>query len=321
MVDRKKVIVDKERQTFHFTVASKPDLVNVDADKALLCTKRDNKPRSHYIYQYYHAPLYLDRYEAISKMGDDVKPGSDEEHMLLDALNDKFWNIRNAALKKADPLAEAKVPGLREKLEKLVYDDEKSFVRATALRILSKHYNDLLTQSLLVSSLKDSSYLVVETAFKQLIENNKPLAIQIASQLESESNADVLEEVAKLYADEDNPKYDSFFKRSVTDFKSRESKEVIEEYGKYLSRQSNDLRASGILFLDSLGRNARVPRLRLAAVKSLTDLQNNWNKYTSKTPSTQAIASPYTEDSLKKLIEEIKKAEKDDTLIKRYKQN
>ena len=47
------------------TYAAKPDLVNVDADKILLWEKTDNKTAENFIFQYKHAPNYLDRKEAL----------------------------------------------------------------------------------------------------------------------------------------------------------------------------------------------------------------------------------------------------------------
>ena len=59
-------IVDEAEEVFTFDVISKPSLINVDADKILLCEKEDNKTTENFIYQYYHAPLFLDRYEAVN---------------------------------------------------------------------------------------------------------------------------------------------------------------------------------------------------------------------------------------------------------------
>src|SRR6201985_584899 len=52
--------------TLTFTSNTKPDLVNVDGDKVLLTQKNDGKSLDEYVFQYFHAPLFLDRYEAIA---------------------------------------------------------------------------------------------------------------------------------------------------------------------------------------------------------------------------------------------------------------
>lgn len=318
LVERKKIILNKEKETFHFTVAAKPDLINVDAEKMLLCTKRDNKTRAQYLYQYYHAPLYLDRYEAVSKIGDGVKPGTDEARMMADALKDKFWNIRNTSLKKIGTLAELNEPKLRAEIEKLAIADAKSQVRATALKVLSKYYYDSATKRILVNALNDSSYLVIETAFKQLIDKDADLAVSVAPQLEEEKNAALMETLAKFYADHPKPEYNNFYLNCVHTKKSKEQKQIIDEYGKYLSEQRLELREQGIIFLDSLGRNASSWKIRLSATNSLTELLNKWDKSIAFEDKAKMQEK---EDELRNLIKEIKQKETDENLIERYKKN
>ena len=73
---RYKVWAQNKSDTFSFASSTKPDLVNFDGDKILLCTKKENKTLDEYIHQYKYAGSYLDRREAIdfaSKHQDDAK--------------------------------------------------------------------------------------------------------------------------------------------------------------------------------------------------------------------------------------------------------
>src|ERR1019366_6577705 len=56
---RHKITITKADETFEFDAATKPDLVNVDADKMLLCTKNEQKSIAEWAFQYKNAPLYL----------------------------------------------------------------------------------------------------------------------------------------------------------------------------------------------------------------------------------------------------------------------
>ena len=62
---RHKVWLGKETDSFYFPYRTKPDLINVDGDKIILCQKEDHKTLENFIYQYNKAGLYLDRREAI----------------------------------------------------------------------------------------------------------------------------------------------------------------------------------------------------------------------------------------------------------------
>ncbi len=52
---RYKVWFENPSDTFYFASAQKPSLVNVDADKVLLCIKKDNKPADEFEQQYKYA--------------------------------------------------------------------------------------------------------------------------------------------------------------------------------------------------------------------------------------------------------------------------
>ena len=63
--ERHQVWIRDKADTFYFKVLTKPDLVNVDADKVLVAQKVDDKTLGEFNFQYFNAPLYLDRFEAI----------------------------------------------------------------------------------------------------------------------------------------------------------------------------------------------------------------------------------------------------------------
>ncbi|MFA6945452.1 MAG: M1 family aminopeptidase [Pedobacter sp.] len=69
-VIRKEIVLDKKKQSFIFPSASSPELVNVDAEKYILAEKNEVKSMQQYVFQYQNAPLFMDRFEAIMKLGD-----------------------------------------------------------------------------------------------------------------------------------------------------------------------------------------------------------------------------------------------------------
>jgi aminopeptidase N len=63
---RHQVWLENAVDTFKFNVTSKPDLINFDGDKVLLCEKEENKSLDAYIHQYNYAKTYVDRLESIN---------------------------------------------------------------------------------------------------------------------------------------------------------------------------------------------------------------------------------------------------------------
>lgn len=84
-----KITITKADQDFFFDFPSKPKLVNFDAEKQLLCKKTENKTLSEYVYQYYAAPLFLDRQEALQAFKGNVSDPS-VFNTIKNATGDKW---------------------------------------------------------------------------------------------------------------------------------------------------------------------------------------------------------------------------------------
>jgi len=167
-VKRERITVTNAKQEFVFNVSSKPDLVNVDAEKMLLCKKQDNKSWAEFIYQYKNAPLYMDKYEALQKAGGSYDADSQAGTLMEDALTNAFPGIRILAIKNIGPLARHKKEEAKAKLIQLAKSDEKAAVRAEALKALSKYFKDDDLRTLYREKTNDRSYDVATEALTSL---------------------------------------------------------------------------------------------------------------------------------------------------------
>src|SRR3984957_2305238 len=96
--ERHKVWMNDKADTLTFKVDSKPDMVNVDGDKVLLCAKTDTKTLDEFVFQYFNAPLYLDRFEAINAAaGHQSEKGA--QKVMIAALKDKYYGLRIKTIK------------------------------------------------------------------------------------------------------------------------------------------------------------------------------------------------------------------------------
>ncbi len=164
-VERKKVILDKQDQTFIFLTESVPDLVNVDAEKYILAEKKEVKPLSQYIFQYYHAPLFIDRLEAILMLQTFAKDKEARE-TVIEALKDKSWYIRQLAVKFIANLDQAEGGKLYQQLSEIALNDEVSHVRASAVQVLSKAFSTLDNSSIFNQTAKDKASSVVKATLE-----------------------------------------------------------------------------------------------------------------------------------------------------------
>jgi len=152
--------------TFTFNYTKRPDLVNVDADKITLWSKKDNKNIDNYFTQYTVAGNYLDRYEAIdyaSKKLDDAKA----RQLLVLALSDKYQGLRNFAISKLNMKNTDLLTWAEPALVKIAETDHYATVRANAISKLGdlkkKEYQPLFTKAV-----NDSSYTVSGNALEAL---------------------------------------------------------------------------------------------------------------------------------------------------------
>ncbi len=206
---RYNVWVENAVDSFEFTSTTKPDLVNFDGDKVLLCTKKENKTIDNYIHQYKYAGLYLDRREAVdfvSKKLDDPKA---IEFMKL-ALTDPFDRIRNLALQRIDIKKPSLVAAVEPLVVSIAQKDPKRITRSIAVdklgEIKKPEYKQLFT-----SLVSDSSYTLSGSALTALEKIDAPAALTEAKLLSKTSLKGPLQEavVTTLMKSGDESSFDA----------------------------------------------------------------------------------------------------------------
>jgi len=190
--------VQNEIDTFTFSTTSRPDLINFDGDKTLLCQKKENKTLDNYIEQYKYAGLYLDRREAIDFAS---KTQTDPKAVLLlkTALNDNYNNLRIFTLSKLDLTNDSIKKVMEPVILSLAKNDSKSTVRAKAIEILSQYKKEDY-KSLFGKALKDSSYSVAGSALDALAKIDTVAAMQAAQNLSKfPSKGKLAEAISRIF--------------------------------------------------------------------------------------------------------------------------
>ena len=159
-VERKEIILERQNQSFIFPSVNPPDLVNVDAEKYVLAEKNEVKNIQEYIFQYQHAPLFMDRIEAIMNLKD-MKEEAAARSIVVSALKDKSWLIRHTALSVIEHLSDDERKAVQETLREMALHDKVSKVRAAAVEKLGKHYRMTDNKEVFVQAAKDKSPLVI----------------------------------------------------------------------------------------------------------------------------------------------------------------
>jgi aminopeptidase N len=176
---RHQVWMENKIDTFSFAVSNQPTLINVDAEKILLCVKKDNKTLAQYLHQYKYAGNYVDRAEALAAAKGKNSDTSAQAIRLL-ALKDPFHAIRQDALEQFQTGSPS--PEVFALAKNIAGTDPSKTVRAAAIDLLVKSEDQSLVPMLLTLT-GDSSYSVAGAALEALAELDSASAISATHKL------------------------------------------------------------------------------------------------------------------------------------------
>jgi len=216
------VEVNKKEQSFSFKTYKKPDLVNVNADHVLLCTLKDRqKTLDNYIFQYNHAPHYIDRKRAIDEIAlAQKKPKAFK--VLKKALQDPYYELRIMAMQAIslkDDLDALKI------IEKMALSDPKTIVRGEAYNILGNLSDITAYKKTFEKGLNSPSYSIKENVILALYRLDKPMALKAIKELDTDTLGYLAASFSSIYIAEDDMSQmpviakslmDGMFKRNAT---------------------------------------------------------------------------------------------------------
>jgi aminopeptidase N len=300
-IEYKKIILSEVNQEFIFDLPLKPDLVNVDAEKMLICNRSDNKSNKELIFQYDHAPLFSDRYEAVNKIGSDYKINTPEAKLIRKALDDKYEGIRLAALDNIRELALNDTGDIKEKIKLLSVNDSSVDVREKALSCLGLYFSYNEFSNLFSDALKDKSYKVKARAFKIISDKDPERAKTIAPVLEKDSGNAVVSRLSEYYSNSKEDK-NEFYHNAMRFCDTYNRYRVIRNYTTYLKITENlsiVKLGTDILFdyahrpSSKAYRSALVNALKeieSSLKKKINDLQNNIANTTDSIQKTELLS-------------------------------
>lgn len=274
-VNRYRAVYEGKKKTISFPCDTRPDLVNFDADKMLLCKKTDNKSDTAFAFQFHHAPKFLDRLEAVQYF---LRNISDPlaSSVLEDGLNDPFWYVRQSCVSNINIADLTNNEMLRYKVTSLANSDPKSSVRMAAIRRLAAA-NDPELMSLLEQALNDSSYAVISESLEQIMKKDTVRAFEFAQRFENEESDEIKSVLGSIYASVADASKLDFFIRAIQSADRRNKYDLIENFGTYLTRFINDTKAigKGLPVLYDNAENNQTWWIRMKSMMALQTVQQS----------------------------------------------
>ena len=201
--------IDELENKFVYPIKGKLKSIVFDPQDILLAYKKENKDRSYFNQQYYLSNTYASKRDALlygTSIGDSLG-----EHLILDALKDPFWKIRELAIDKAAQLSDLNKKSALKIIVQLMKTDSSSYVRLKAVDFVSNEDPILLEKNILYLLEKDQSYLVLEKAMQTINIVNPIMAEEYLKPLEKDSSSKIKLILSKLYSTTRDIKHFSFY--------------------------------------------------------------------------------------------------------------
>ena len=306
---RKAVRVNQRSQTFTFDVPERPRLINFDADRILLAEARDNKTEEELIFQYYHAPKFLDRYEAVLQLENSNM--AQAQQLQVDALGDAFWVIRGVAISN---IGEGAGEEILTRLKQMALEDPRSQVRVAAFeKLMSLEYAGAIEQAQAAIQ-RDSAYNVIGAALQYLSTNDSEAALAYAKKLEGEPVDDILLSIGEIYSGSGDPAYLSFFEKNLERISGFSTIYFFDAYRNLAMEAGLPASMQVIERLKPMAFDEmKYPWLRYSATRALNEMRRAYAN--SSEEAEQELAR-----NLFEVIKEVKATEKNTQLKAYYEQ-
>jgi aminopeptidase N len=273
-VERHEVVLKKKSQTFVFKANGKPDLIDGDAERILLCEKMENKTTEEYVFQYRNAANYMQKREAIDSLRRQQRLNYDAMMVYRDALKDKSESIRAIAARYISMTANNKdtvLPLLKTALQ----SDSASHVRAAVIEALGKQKAKEYVP-IIEKYLGDSSYLVASTALSTLNKLDSAEALQKAKLFDKETVFDIKNAVYTVNSTSGDSSYDSYFVHKLHEEKGFSRSFLLYHYANFLLRMSPEMAMKGIdtmknILLDMKDQNSQMHSFGTGSIQRIKD--------------------------------------------------
>ncbi len=265
-----RITVGKADQTFTFPAADRPSLVKFDGEGQLLAQIDEERTSEELLFQFDHARGYQQKAEVLDLLQNKTMelPVS---ALYRNALDDKFWAVRRAALDHLRHYRGPETGAVRQAVLRLVSADPVPQVRAQALATLASFSNGSYGDAYL-GALADSSYTVAAAALTTL---SKTAGVGVRAQaaaLDNTGSSVLLLALANYYARNGALDQYAWFLRRLPDVAESDLYAYLQSFGALMANIPPVERDKGRTLLEDYARHAPRYEVRLGAYKGLVQL-------------------------------------------------
>lgn len=186
----------QQENVFTFRLDSAPKFVNFNYEQAFLCETKDIKSKEEYLAQLHQSSDILAKQEAINQLvniSNDSTASTEFKNTIRETLTTEirtkqyYWRYRMFALGALSKIIPLPYDEQMVKLLKEVIEQEKSWLKSTAISILGRTADAKFTD-IYIQSLKDESDRVINSAAIALGKTKSPKAFEVLMNLENQKS-------------------------------------------------------------------------------------------------------------------------------------
>ncbi len=227
-VERHQIFVNQRRQFFTFDAEEAPRLVNLDAERTLIGTMKENKTTEELIYQYHHAPLFYDRYIALVQLAS-VDSSLQVQATFEQALNDNHWVVQNQAINHIKK-TESAIKTLHQ-----LMNAPNSNIRVASINKLRTFKDSSIVETIVANIKTEQAYPVINAQLGVLNAFSPPKALQAALDLKSETYPGLVYTLSEIFANDGDAAHLLYFYDNAKGINGFYASAFFEFYAEMLS--------------------------------------------------------------------------------------
>jgi aminopeptidase N len=300
--------INRASNTFVFDIEGDVKNVLLNPDGYFLGNIDHLKTEDELIYQYYNSESIYGRIFALETLtyapedtiGRNPLQNEKVRNVVLDALKDDFWRIRQIAVQKLFDFDGGDFLKVEKALQNLIKYDSKSIVKADGI-LAVKNFLNPQNDVLFREALSDSSNTVKAAGLEALFINKVVDSEVLAERFKSSYDNTIFAAVANYYSENPRPELYDWYVDRLTKMEGVEVYQYVAIFGSYLSKSDKETQKKALSFLKNMAINQNEWFVRVSAAQILEMLRDDL---------------PEADKAMKEVIEK----EKDKRLINYYEQ-
>lgn len=268
---RNHITINKKEQEFRFKTTKEPDLVYFDGETQLVGEVNHKRSLEKYAFQYKNSDKYLAHMEAISHLQDQVNENEDIRAILLTALDDPAWQIRQEASRAFERYTGEKDKSkYLAKLEDMALNDKKSLVRAVAVNAIAALNKG--NSQFFLKTMNDSSFTVLANSLYAYANTGGKDIQDKIEKFENVENFVIVRTVAEFYSYFNSENKIDWYIKKMQKRSGGEMMYLLDYFVNYLVNQGKADQKKGAELLIDKAKNDPNPTARVSSYLALKKL-------------------------------------------------